>query len=281
MIDAHDGCDANGRACKEEFVTYIKFAAVDRSFDDVQPHFTNGKFRDAMPRDAFEGVLRYRRRDQFAVAHHEDVASGAFGDVSVFVEEDGFVEACLPCVVAGECAVHIGAADFGASRNRIVFDPTPGAYACMQPLITLQILAEGKGHEGKRILIVGADADAFGRLVGQRPDVDVGAKRVATHQFDGDGAKLRHSGGNVNAQDAAVFLPAFVVFRGAQDEQFVFGGNPMCADAFKNAGTVVQSVGKDIDLRIAQRHVFAIEKHNQIRIGGPFHCATSLLRDSR
>ena len=110
--------------------------------------------------------------------------------MSVLVEEDGFVEAGLPRIVAGQCAVHISAADFGARRNCIVFDPTPGAYACVQPLVAVQIFAEGKGDDGKGILIVGADADALGGLVGERPDVDVGVECIATHQFNGDGAQF-------------------------------------------------------------------------------------------
>ena len=39
------------------------------------------------------------------------------GDVAILVEKDGFVEAAAPGIVAGERAVHIGAADFGACGN--------------------------------------------------------------------------------------------------------------------------------------------------------------------
>ena len=92
MIDAHDGCDADSSAGEEQLVTYVEFAAVDWPFDDAQPQFAKRKFHDAVARDAFKRVLGDRGRDELSVAHHEDVAGGAFGDVSVLVEEDGFVE---------------------------------------------------------------------------------------------------------------------------------------------------------------------------------------------
>ncbi len=49
----------------------------------------------------------------------------------------------------------------------------------------------------------------------------------------------------------------------------------MCANAFKHSGSVMQCVGQNVDLRIAQLHVLAIKVDNQIRIGSSFHCATS------
>ena len=145
----------------------------------------------------------------------------------------------------------------------------------MQPLVTVQIFAEGKSDDGECILIVGADADALGGLVGKRPNVDVGVERIATHQLHGDGAEFRHGGRNMDAQDAAVLLPALVVLAGAQDEQLVFGANPVCADALKDAGPIVQSMREDVDLRVAQRHVLAIEVDDQVWIGIGFHTATS------
>ena len=88
----------------------------------------------------------------------------------------------------------------------------------MQPLVTVQILAEGKGDDGERVLVISTDANALGGLEGEGPDVDVGMECIATHQLDGDGAQLRNGGWNMNAQDAAVLLPALVVFVRAKDE---------------------------------------------------------------
>src|SRR5579871_5549339 len=96
MVNAHDGCDADSGAGEEEFVTYVQFAAVDGSLDDTQPELAECEFHDAIAGDAFEGVFGHAGSDELAVAHHEEVAGGAFGNVSAFVEEDGFVESCLP-----------------------------------------------------------------------------------------------------------------------------------------------------------------------------------------
>ena len=76
--------------------------------------------------------------------------------MAVFIQEDGFVESALPCLIAGQRAVHIGSANLGACGNRIVFNAPPGAYACMKPFVAVQIFAEGQGDDGECILIVRA-----------------------------------------------------------------------------------------------------------------------------
>lgn len=101
----------DGHAGEEEFVTKVKFAAVDGSLDNAQREFVKRESYHAPARDALESAGR------------------SLCDAGVLVEEDGFVETRFLSIVAGQCAVHIGAADFGASRDRIVLDPTPGAYA--------------------------------------------------------------------------------------------------------------------------------------------------------
>src|ERR1700739_5162906 len=111
----------------------------------------------------------------------------------------------------------------------------------MQALVTVQIFTEGKG---------------------------------------GDGAQLRYGGGDADAENAAVLLPAFLVLVRAQDEQVVFGWNPVRSDALEYPGSVVQCMRQDAHLRIAQRHVLTLEVNNQVWIGIGFHTATSL-RDSR
>ena len=66
------------------------------------------------------------------------------------------------------------------------------------------------------------DADAFGRLVSQGTDIDIGAECIAAHQFAVIATKfLGTVAGTLNAQDAAVLLPALVMFRRAKDEELV------------------------------------------------------------
>ncbi len=92
VIHADHGRDADGSPCKEEFIASIELAAIDGPFHDLQAEFALRKLQDAIPGDAFEDVFIDWRGDQLAVAHHEEVAGGAFGDVAVFIEEDRFVE---------------------------------------------------------------------------------------------------------------------------------------------------------------------------------------------
>ena len=155
-----------------------------------RPSSRSRQLHDAIARDAFQHVLVDRRRDQLAVAHHEDVAGGAFGDMAVLIQEDGFVESVVARFVAGQGAVDVGAADLGARRNGVVFDAPPGTYAGVDSVLCMQIFAEGQRDDGKGVLIVGAHADALGAFVGQRADIDVGAECIAAHQLDGDGAQL-------------------------------------------------------------------------------------------
>jgi hypothetical protein len=115
----------------------------------------------------------------------EDVGGGAFGDVAVLGEEDGFVEAVAAGLVAGERAVDVGAADFRSRGDGVVVHPAPGAHAGVQALAAVEVVAEGQRHDGKRILVVRMHADARRRLVGQRADVEVRAEAVAPHQFAG------------------------------------------------------------------------------------------------
>src|SRR5664279_6270333 len=132
----------------------------------------------------------HRRGDELAVANHEDVAGCTLGDVAALVEQDGLVESAAVCFIAGKGAIDVGSANLAARGNRFVFDATPRAYTGVQALLRVQIFAEGQGHNGKGVLIVGTYADALGALVGQRPNVDVGAEDIAPDQFHGDSAQL-------------------------------------------------------------------------------------------
>ena len=114
----------------------------------------------------------------------------------------------------------------------------------MQPLVAMQIFTEGQRNDREGVLVVGTDADPLGGLEGQRPDIDIRMERIAPHQLDRDGAELRHGCRDVNAQDAAILLPALVVLVRAQDEHLVLGRHPVGADAFEYAGAVVQRMGR-------------------------------------
>ena len=89
------------------------------------------------------------RRNQPAVAHHEDVAARAFGHMAVLGEKDGFVEAAAPRVVGGQHAVDVRAANLGAPGNRVIFHAPPGTHAGVQSVLAGQIVAERHGDDGE------------------------------------------------------------------------------------------------------------------------------------
>ncbi len=85
----------------------------------------------------------------------------------------------------------------------------------MQSLLAGQIFAEGQRNHRKGILIVGAHTHPLRAFVGQRPDIDIRAKRIPAHQLQGDLAQLLRRQRNDNPQNPAVLLPSLVVLPGA------------------------------------------------------------------
>lgn len=182
--------------------THVEFVAVNWAFDDAQPEFAEGKFHDAVGGNAFESVFRYTRGDELEVAHPKEVAGRTFGNVAVLVEEDGFVESRLTCIVVGQSAVHIGASDFGAP-GIVLFsirrqELTP---ACM-PLSLCKYSPKGNA--------------------------------TSPNQFDRNRAEFSHACRNLDAQDAAVLLPPLIVLTRTQNEHLIFGRDPVGADAFED-----------------------------------------------
>src|SRR5580692_10524686 len=150
----------------------------------------------------------------------------------------------------------------------------------MDALVGGKIVTEGKGHDGKGVLIVGADADALGAFVGQGTDVNIGAECISAQDLDGNGGQLFGCLRNVNAQDAAVLFPAFVVFIRAQDKELLLGVVPVGADAFEHAGSIVQCMGENTDVSLTHGHVAAVEINDLILIRLDLHGLTPS-RDSR
>ncbi len=119
---------ANSKAVphlREKLIADIKLGAVEWSLLDCQAQFLPGESHDAVAGDALQNVFIDRGSDQLAVPHHEEIGGGTFSHVAMLIEENGFIKAVAPSLIAGEGAVDIGAADFSAARNRVVFDPPP------------------------------------------------------------------------------------------------------------------------------------------------------------
>src|ERR1039457_6263799 len=155
MIHAGDRRDFDGRTGKEDFVSQVQFAAVDGALDNVEMQFVTGYFHHTVTSDTFKYILGAWRGDQFAAAYQEDVTGCAFGHVAGLGEEDGFVEAIAPGFVAGERAIDISAAEFGAAGDGIIFNAPPGYYAGVQSILAIEIIAEGYCDHRKCVAVVG------------------------------------------------------------------------------------------------------------------------------
>src|SRR6185312_289360 len=240
-------------ATEENLVGEIKLAAIDRALDDVEVQLAAGEFHDAVAGDAFQDVVGDGGGDELALAHHEQVAGGTFGDVAILVEEDSFVVSVGAGLVAGESAVGVGAGDFAAAGDGEVVHAAPGGDGHLHALIGAgDVLAVGDGGDEPVVVVVAMDANAGRGLVGEGADVEVGLELVAPGQFGRFFTERFGRGLHFDAEQAAVVEPAAVVFLGAVEEELAFLGVPVGADAFKHAGAVMQGVSKDIDVGVGQ-----------------------------
>ena len=190
------------------------------------------------------------RRDQLAMAHQEDVAAGALGHVAGLGQENGLVETVVPRLVAGQHAVDVRSADLAAAGNGVILDAPPRTYARMQALGAVQIGGRGQGHNGEGVLVVDVDADPLGRLVGQRLDVNVAAKPVAPHHVAGELDELGGGERHLDAQDAAVLLPAQKVLPWAHQEQLILTLVPIPADALEDARPEIERMRENTHPRL-------------------------------
>ena len=60
-------------------------------------------------------------------------------------------------------------------------------------------------------------------------------------------------------------------------QELLLLGIPVGADSFENGGPVVEGMGHDVDVRIAQRHELAPEERPQLACGRRLSCATGVL----
>src|SRR3989449_2463145 len=111
----------------------VELGAVDLALDHVQPEGSRANlFDEGRARDGLEDVGGDRRRDEPALADHEDCRAGALGDVSLLVEQDRRVIAVGPRLQDREAAVLVVRAALEPDRDRVVGGARPRADAAAQ-----------------------------------------------------------------------------------------------------------------------------------------------------
>ena len=125
-IDLGDNCHLGSGAGQEKFFADVGFGAVDRTFDNRDLQFFARQLEHGAAGDALQDIVRDRRGDQHAIAHHENVHRRALRDVTIVIKYQGLVEPGSDGVGLDQGRIGIGPADLAARRNNVIVDPSPG-----------------------------------------------------------------------------------------------------------------------------------------------------------
>src|SRR2546428_732337 len=118
---------------EERLLGDVELGAVDLALDHVQPESIRANLLDeGRARDGLEDVCGDRRRDEPALANHEERRAGALGDVSLLVEQNRRVIAVGPRLQGRESAVLVVRAALEPDRDRVVGGTRPRADAAAQ-----------------------------------------------------------------------------------------------------------------------------------------------------
>ena len=248
VVHARHGGDLHAGAAEEHLVGERDLRAIDaRSTTGTSSSRESSSItvRRVMPSST---LSRDGRRDRRSPADEEDVGRRGLRDVSVLVEDDGFVEAGALRVGLGEGGIDVGARDLAARRNHRVVHAPPGRDRGVQALVVLDVAPVG--HRDDRDLrreVVQPDADRLVGVVRQRPDVAVLAVQLGAEQIDdGLGQGFRRLGQR-HVEQAPGFEKALKMLLRPEDEELRLAGIPVAAQPRERGGAVVQGVRQDSD----------------------------------
>ena len=243
-----DGRDLGGGAGEEYFIGDVQQFPRDDGL-----HYRDSKVArqrdDAVAGDAREHRSAQRRREDLAVAHHEDVLARSFADVAGGVQRDALAVAVDQSFHLDELRVHVIGARFGEGGQRVRRDAGPTGDAHVHALHE-RFLAEVLAPFPAR------DVNVDGVLEPVDPDFPVTAQRdgaeiarihlVQPHQFlhrlgqlgrrEADVVHAVNLGGIQHAPDVLV-----------QTEDGRSGGRGVAPDTFEYRGAVVHHVREDVD----------------------------------
>ena len=185
-------------------------------------------------------------------------------------EDDRLVEAVQLRLALGKRAVDVRAGDLAARRDRVVVGAAPAADLGPDAALGVDVLAERNAEDDDiGVEVVEADSDRLGALVDDRSQVDVLAQPIATQELDGDLGELLGRLADLHHQEARRRADPLVMRQELEAEELLLVGVPVGADALEDGGAVIEAVGHDVDVRVAQRHELAAEERPQL--GGRLH----------
>src|SRR5439155_13133642 len=123
-VDLHARRDLRTGAAEEDLVSHVQLRAIDLPLPNEDPELCRD-LEDRVACDALEAVVGHRRRNQRAVADHEDVRAGTLGDLPAGGEEDRLIGLQVVRLVHRERGVDIRAGQLAARRDRVVGRAAP------------------------------------------------------------------------------------------------------------------------------------------------------------
>src|SRR5437773_2590643 len=122
-VDRADRHDLPAAAAEEGLVTDIELRAVDVTLLDGKVELSREELDERLTGDAFQDVIRDRRRDHYPLLDREQARPASLGHLATGVQEDGRVIAVLPRLDATETGVEVVASALGPERRGLVGHP--------------------------------------------------------------------------------------------------------------------------------------------------------------
>ena len=106
-------------------------------------------------------------------------------------EHDCLVEAVLHGLGLGQSRIDVDAGDLGTGGGGVVVDPAPARDHAADAALDVDVVAERRDVDRERISqIMKSDADLFGTLEGQRPEIYILSEVVFPDELDAGLAEL-------------------------------------------------------------------------------------------
>ena len=264
MVDLDHRAHLDAGPAQEDLVTDVELGAIDRADLDRDPGILR-QLDDRLAGDALEDVVGHRRRQEHAVANHEQIRRRRLGGVTAGREHQRLVEAVELGLRLLERHVHVAAHDLAARRQRLVGVAAPGRGHDPDALLDVDVVPERRGDHVQLVVeVVQPDADRARALVVRRADVDVLAERVPPRRLDHDRDQLVDRRQVLHQQHLRGVPDALHVLPDEQAVQLALLLVPVAADALERRRPVHERVGHDADLGVAERDPVALEVGDQV-----------------
>ena len=275
-VDRANRRDLRGRSGEEHLVGRVHHLAWNRLLLDVDVHFLR-QLEDGKPGDSRERRSREGRRDEPVLPDEEEVLARALGNAPVVIERDPLVIAVRDRFHLDELAVRVVRGGLRHGGHRVRRDAHPGRAARVDALL------EGVGAEILPPLVATdrhvdrvrerVDAERAVAAVDERPDV-ARLEIVRAHDLERRLLQLVDRVRNHHPVDLRGPEQAVEVIVEAEDR----GPARRVVAAFplEDAGSVVESVGEDVNLRVHEVDQLPVhpdfldvfEAHRALRLGG-------------